>query len=99
MQAFQVPRLWFDSRCGGARRSRQFPNLRLYGLMTIVKSPSLTSALEDITMPGVLVDHRPITDGDEFGLFPEERSAFAKSVVKVQRASGAARIVARELMR
>jgi 4'-phosphopantetheinyl transferase EntD len=66
--------------------------------MTIVKSPSLTSALEDIAMPGVLIDHRTITEGDEFGLLPEERSAFATSVVKVQRASGAARIVARGLM-
>ena len=64
----------------------------------MLKSPSLTSALEDITMPGVLIDHRTITDGDEFGLFPEEHSAFARSVVKVQRASGAARIVARGLM-
>jgi 4'-phosphopantetheinyl transferase EntD len=66
--------------------------------MTIAESPSLTSALEDITMPGVLIDHRIITDGDEFGLFPEEHSAFARSVIKVQRASGAARIVARGLM-
>lgn len=66
--------------------------------MTIVKSASLTSALEDIAMPGVLIDHRTIADGDEFALFPEEHSAFARSVVKVQRASGAARIVARGLM-
>jgi 4'-phosphopantetheinyl transferase EntD len=66
--------------------------------MTIVKSPSLTSALEDIAMPGVFIGHRTIADGDEFALFPEERGAFARSVVKVQRASGAARIVARELM-
>jgi 4'-phosphopantetheinyl transferase EntD len=66
--------------------------------MTIVKSPSLASALDDIALPGVLIDHRTITDGDEFGLFPEERGAFARSVIKVQRASGAARIVARGLM-
>jgi len=66
--------------------------------MTIVKSPLLTSALEDIAMPGVLIDHQMIADGDEFALLPEEHSAFARSVVKVQRASGAARIVARGLM-
>jgi 4'-phosphopantetheinyl transferase EntD len=66
--------------------------------MTIVKSPLLTSTLEDITIPGVLIDHRTIADGDEFGLLAEEQSAFARSVVKVRRASGAARIVARGLM-
>jgi 4'-phosphopantetheinyl transferase EntD len=66
--------------------------------MTMLKSPSLTSALEDITIPGVLIDHRTIADGDEFGLSPEEHRALARSVVKVQRASGAARIVARGLM-
>jgi 4'-phosphopantetheinyl transferase EntD len=66
--------------------------------MAIVKSPLLTTTLEDITIPGVLIDHRTITDGDEFGLLPQEQSAFARSVVKVRRASGAARIVARGLM-
>ena len=66
--------------------------------MTIVKSPSLASALEDIAIPGVLIDYRTITDGDEFGLFPEEHSQFARSVARVRRASGAARIVARGLM-
>ena len=64
----------------------------------IGKSPLLASTLEDITIPGVLIDHRPITDGDEFALLAEEQSAFASSVVKVRRASGAARIVARGLM-
>ena len=53
--------------------------------MTIVKSPALTSALEAIAMPGVLIDHRTIAEGDEFALLPEEQSAFARSVVKVQR--------------
>ena len=50
-------------------------------------------------MPRVLIGHRIIADGDEQALLAEERSAFAASVIKVQRASGAARMVARELMR
>jgi 4'-phosphopantetheinyl transferase EntD len=39
-----------------------------------------------------------IAQGDESALLPQERSAFAASVVKVQRASGAARLVARRLL-
>jgi 4'-phosphopantetheinyl transferase EntD len=94
-----VPSLWFNNRYAGTPTAAgNFPNFQLYGLMTIVKGPSLAGALEDIAMPGVLIDHRTITDGDEFGLFPEERGAFARSVVRVRRASGAARIVARGLM-
>ena len=52
-----------------------------------------------MTLPGILVGHRVIARGDEFALLPEEHAAFANSVTKVQRASGAARIVARELLR
>jgi 4'-phosphopantetheinyl transferase EntD len=66
--------------------------------MTIVESPTLATALQDIAVPGVLIGHRAIAEGDERGLLPDERVAFARSVIKVQRASGAARIVARELM-
>jgi len=39
-----------------------------------------------------------ISPGDEHALMKEEVQAFATSVVKVQRASGAARIVARQLL-
>jgi 4'-phosphopantetheinyl transferase EntD len=66
--------------------------------MAIVESPTLATALQDIAVPGVLIGHRAIAEGDEWGLLPEEQGAFARSVAKVQRASGAARIVARELM-
>ena len=54
--------------------------------------------IETPSVPGILVDHRTICDGDEMALWPEERDAFAGSVVKVQRASGAARMVARSLL-
>ncbi len=66
--------------------------------MTTTKIQPLEITLEDIAAPGVLIDHRAISHGDEFALLPEEYAAFTKSVVKVQRASGAARIVARKLM-
>ena len=61
-------------------------------------SPQLQRAIDAMSVPGILVDHRLITEGDELALLPEEMSAFAGSVIKVRRASGAARIVARQLL-
>jgi 4'-phosphopantetheinyl transferase EntD len=61
-------------------------------------SPPLQHAIDAIGVPGILVAHKLITDGDELELLPEEMSAFAGSVIKVQRASGAARSVARTLL-
>ncbi len=46
-----------------------------------------------------MVGHRLISPGDENALLPEETPAFASSVPKVRRASGAARIVARQLLK
>jgi 4'-phosphopantetheinyl transferase EntD len=60
--------------------------------------PPLQRAIDAMTVPGILVEHRLIAAGDERALLPEEMAAFAGSVIKVQRASGAARIVARSLM-
>ena len=61
-------------------------------------NPPFQSAIDAMSVPGILIGHRIIADGDERALLPEERDAFAGSVLKVQRASGAARIVARRLM-
>jgi 4'-phosphopantetheinyl transferase EntD len=58
----------------------------------------LQTAIDGLRLPGILIGHRLISAGDELGLLPEEIAAFANSVVKVRRASGAARIVARELL-
>jgi 4'-phosphopantetheinyl transferase EntD len=55
-------------------------------------------AIDTLSLPGVVIGHRLISLGDEHALMPEEVDAFASSVVRVQRASGAARIVARELL-
>jgi 4'-phosphopantetheinyl transferase EntD len=58
----------------------------------------LARAIEAMSVPGILVDHRLIAVGDELALLPAEVAAFAGSVLKVRRASGAARIVARMLL-
>jgi 4'-phosphopantetheinyl transferase EntD len=60
--------------------------------------PSLEKAIERIAIPGVLIGHRLILKGDERGLPPEDAEAFANSVLKRRQASGAARIIARELL-
>jgi len=66
--------------------------------MTTTRSSDLQRSIDAMAAPGILIDHRLIADGDEFALLPEELVALASSVVKVRRASGAARIVARELL-
>src|SRR5215813_4933840 len=53
---------------------------------------------DELTNLGILINHRLILPGDELALLPDEVAAFAGSVVKVRRASGAARIAARELL-
>jgi 4'-phosphopantetheinyl transferase EntD len=58
----------------------------------------LQNSIGTLAIPGVLIGHRLISKGDEQALLPEEQRAFATSVEKVRRASGAARIVARRLM-
>jgi 4'-phosphopantetheinyl transferase EntD len=65
--------------------------------MNATTSP-LARAIEAMSVPGILVDHRLIAEGDELALLPAEMVAFAGSVLKVRRASGAARIVARTLL-
>jgi 4'-phosphopantetheinyl transferase EntD len=66
--------------------------------MTSSQNPRLQRIIDAIALPGIAIGHRLIMPRDEFALLPEEAGAFASSVAKVRRASGAARIVARELM-
>lgn len=66
--------------------------------MIAYRCPALQLAINDLAEPGIVVGHRLISDGDECALLPEEAGAFASSVVKRRRASGTARIVARELL-
>ena len=65
--------------------------------MTTARDPLLQRSIDAMAVPGILIDHRLIAIGDESALLPEEFRVYASSVIKVRRASGAARIVAREL--
>ncbi len=58
----------------------------------------LQRSIDALAVPGVAIGHRLISPGDENALLPAELAAFATSIDKVRRASGAARIVARGLM-
>jgi 4'-phosphopantetheinyl transferase EntD len=60
--------------------------------------PSLQRELAGLAPPGLLLGHRVIMPGDEDALLAGEAVSIASAVVKVRRASGAARIVARELL-
>src|SRR5262245_14969578 len=66
--------------------------------MSVNTDSVFQSAIETLSFPGVTVGHRLISPGDEKALLKDEAPAFAASVVKVRRASGAARIVARQLL-
>jgi len=59
---------------------------------------SIDAIIETLPQPGILIGHRLIAPGDELALLPEELAPLARSVDQVRRASGAARIVARDLM-
>jgi 4'-phosphopantetheinyl transferase EntD len=56
----------------------------------------LPAAIERLAVSGILIGYRAIVAGDEWALLPEE--VIASSRTKSRRASGAARIAARELL-
>ena len=60
--------------------------------------PSLRQALERLAPASVLIGHRLISPGDEDALTPEEAASIESALPEVRRASGAARIVARQLL-
>lgn len=60
--------------------------------------PSLQQAIDSLSLPGILIGHRLISPGDELALLEEEAHSIASPLVEVQRASGAARIVGRQLL-
>jgi 4'-phosphopantetheinyl transferase EntD len=64
----------------------------------MISDPALRASLAPLAPPGVLIDHRLISPGDEHALLEEEAGAFRRSAIQVRRASGAARIVARTLI-
>lgn len=64
--------------------------------MTI--DPVLQRDLASLALPGLLVGHRMITAGDETAMLDAEAVSIGASTIARRRASGAARILARELM-
>lgn len=63
--------------------------------------PSVQRAIDSLVLavPNVLIGHRVIWQGDELALLPEEMASLSFSAVQSQRASGAARRVARDLIK
>ncbi len=59
---------------------------------------SLCELTEAIAEPSILIGHRVIATGDEAALLPEEAVYFQRAIPEVRRQSGAARLVARELL-
>ena len=60
--------------------------------------PGFQRELDSLAPPGLLIGHRLITPGDEDALLEHEAASIVSSVASVRRASGAARIVARDLL-
>jgi 4'-phosphopantetheinyl transferase EntD len=66
--------------------------------MTGTTDPLLQSTIDALVQPGLLIGHRLISPGDELALLEEEHPSIASKLLEVRRASGAARIVARQLL-
>ena len=60
---------------------------------------SMLELIQALAVPAILVGYRFIAPGDEAALRPEEAASFERAIVKVRRQSGAARIVARQLLK
>ncbi|MEZ5788024.1 MAG: 4'-phosphopantetheinyl transferase superfamily protein [Xanthobacteraceae bacterium] len=61
-------------------------------------NPVLQGALAGLA-PGIAVGHRLIAPGDDVALLDEEAQSITSAVVAVRRASGTARLVARDLLK
>lgn len=66
--------------------------------ITVAVDPALRHALDSLAQPGLLIGYRLIAPGDEDALLEAEAASIASPVLAVRRASGAVRIVARQLM-
>lgn len=60
------------------------------------QSAILRTAIEQLAVPGIAIGHRTISPGDEYALLPEEIVASGRA--SIRRRSGAARLVARQLL-
>ena len=66
--------------------------------MSGVFDPALQRCLAALALPGLLIGHRMIQAGDENALHDAEVASLPSRVPEARRASGAARIIARELL-
>ena len=71
---------------------------QLHGSVTNPIDPTLQRDIDNVALPGMLIGHRLISLGDEHALLAQEAASIVTSVADMRRASGAARIVARELL-
>ena len=69
-----------------------------HGSVTNPIDPTLQRDIDNVALPGMLIGHRLISPGDEHALLDQEAASIVTSVADMRRASGAARIVARELL-
>jgi 4'-phosphopantetheinyl transferase EntD len=63
-----------------------------------IHDPVFRRAIDALVVPGLLIGHRVISQGDELALLHEEMASLSFSAIERRLASGAARRVARELM-
>ncbi len=63
-----------------------------------IHDPVFLRAIDALVVPGLLIGHRVISQGDELALLHEEMASLSFSAIERRLASGAARRVARELM-
>lgn len=98
LSANAVTRAPTATRCLHDARLFLRPCCARLGKMNGAIDPLLQTALDAMALPRMLIDHRVISPGDENALKAEEAAAFGASVVGVRRASGAARLVARQLL-
>ena len=66
--------------------------------MSAVTDPALEQAIASLAVPGILVGHRVIQPGDETVLLETEVRTITSPAPEKRRASGAARIVGRQLL-
>jgi 4'-phosphopantetheinyl transferase EntD len=59
---------------------------------------ALERAIAELAVPGVAIGYRRIQPGDETALLPAEQASIPSRLTERRRASGAARIVARQLL-
>src|SRR5437764_580885 len=71
---------------------------QLHGSVTNPIDPTLQRDIGNLAPPGLLIGYRLISPGDEHALLDEEAASIVTSVADVRRPSGAARIVARQLL-